>query len=311
MKQMIRLLPLAMGLLCVSCASKVQTSPQKPVANKVVTSGISKYENTKFKVLSEVSLDADGKNTGLSAYDLIRNFGGKRSIESPDLYSENHPGVPHILEDTDDIVGNHFVFLAHRDIDRDRNKLQIIDRQRNEIKAYDKSKNEVLGFKNETLVYQWKFKINDNMEVSKRFSHFFQLKAKGGNDKSPIVTITGNERKGEDGIEVRHKGGEKKFTVLQRTDWAALTGEWVEVYCRVTYAESGSIRLIAKRMSDGKTIFDIDKSELDLWRGTDSKHMVRPKWGIYRSIADYDNLRSDEEVVRFANFKVNKVLSIK
>ncbi len=91
-------------------------------------------------------------------------------------------------------------------------------------------------------------------------------------------------------------------------DWNTVTGEWLEAYCRVTFAESGDLRLIVTRMSDDGVIFDIDERGLDLWRGEDASHFVRPKWGIYRSILDWDNLRPDEEIVRFANFSISEVM---
>ncbi|MFW8591406.1 hypothetical protein ACOI22_11430 [Glaciecola sp. 2405UD65-10] len=49
------------------------------------------------------------------------------AIESPKLYLENHPGEEHIYEDSDNIVENHFVFLLHRDIDKDRDKFKKFD----------------------------------------------------------------------------------------------------------------------------------------------------------------------------------------
>ena len=77
-------------------------------------------------------LQADGAGKGLTAYELIKQFAGPRSIESPDLYANNHPGTPHIYEDDDDVVGDHFVFVLHRDIDKDRDKYKKFgDRQRN------------------------------------------------------------------------------------------------------------------------------------------------------------------------------------
>ena len=265
-----------------------------------------------FTVLTERTLDADGDMIGLHAYDLIRAFGGDYvpgPIESPDLYPVNHPDVQHIYEDTDATVGNHFVFIIHRDIDIDRDVVANDDRQRNEIKTYDKSEEAVKGFEDETFIYRWKFRINADMEVSTRFSHFFQLKAVGGSDSMPILTITGNERSGEDGIEVRHSPLQD-FSVLGRTDWSMVTGEWLEAYCRATFSESGDLRLIVTRMRDDAVIFDIDESGLDLWRGEDPSHFVRPKWGIYRSILDWDNLRPDEENVRFANFSVSEVMPV-
>ena len=265
-----------------------------------------------FTVLTERTLDADGDMIGLHAYDLIRAFGGDYvpgPIESPDLYPVNHPDVQHIYEDTDATVGNHFVFIIHRDIDIDRDVVANDDRQRNEIKTYDKSEEAVKGYEDETFIYRWKFRINADMEVSTRFSHFFQLKAVGGSDSMPILTITGNERSGEDGIEVRHSPLQD-FSVLGRTDWSMVTGEWLEAYCRATFSESGDLRLIVTRMRDDAVIFDIDESGLDLWRGEDPSHFVRPKWGIYRSILDWDNLRPDEENVRFANFGVSEVMPV-
>ncbi len=260
-----------------------------------------------YAVLTERTLDADGPGVGLTAYQLIRDFGGPGSIESPDLYSVNHPGVAHIFEESDQLVGNHFVFVIHRDVDIDRDRLDITDRQRNEIKTYDASEEAVRGFEGETFVFTWKFKINAAMEVSTHFSHFFQLKAKGGNDSYPILTISGAERDGEDGIEVRHSPLDS-YTVLQRSAWIDVTGEWLEAYCRVTFSETGELRLIVKRLRDGHVVFNIDETGLDFWRGEDASHFVRPKWGIYRSLLDPENLRPEEEDVRFANFSIREVM---
>jgi hypothetical protein len=269
-------------------------------------------DSVAFNVLTTRTLDADGDMVGLDTYDLIRAFGGDYvpgPIETPDLYPINHPAVRHIYEDSDATVGNHFVFIIHRDIDIDRDRVENDDRQRNEIKTYNSSEEAVKGYENETFIYRWKFKINADMEVSTRFSHFFQLKAVGGDSSHPILTISGAERSGEDGIEVRFSPLQQD-TILERQDWSMVTGEWLEAYCRVTFSESGDLRLIVTRMRDDAVIFDIDERSLDLWRGEDASHFVRPKWGIYRSILDLDNLRPDEETVRFANFSVSEVMPV-
>lgn len=305
-----RLFLAATALLLTACGSggsggatvSPPTTPPPPP-----TGSTPPVDTASYTELTTRTLDSDGDMIGLSAYDLIRAFGGPNPIEAPDLYSVNHPGIAHIYEDFDASVGNHFVFIIHRDQDIDRDRTEITDRQRNEIKTYSSSEEAVKGFENETFVYRWKFKINADMEVSTRFSHFFQLKAVGGSDSQPILTISGAERSGEDGIEVRHSPL-TDTTILQRVPWDLVTGEWVEVYCRATFADSADLRLIATRMRDGAVIFDIDESGLDLWRGESPSHFVRPKWGIYRSILDRDNLRPDEENVRFANFSVSEVM---
>ena len=273
---------------------------------------VSVVDTQAFTVLTTRTLDADGDMSGLDAYDLIRDFGGTYipgPIETPDLYPINHPGVKHIYEDFDAEIGNHFVFIIHRDIDIDRDRVENDDRQRNEIKTYDQSEEAVKGYENETFIYRWKFRINTDMEVSTRFSHFFQLKAVGGEDSHPILTISGAERSGEDGIEVRYSPLQVD-TILERQNWSMVTGEWLEAYCRVTFADSADLRLIVTRMNDGEVIFNIDETGLDLWRGEDASHFVRPKWGIYRSILDWDNLRPDEENVRFANFSISEVMPV-
>lgn len=305
MNTSIRLMVVAALLVLAACNSAGGNASVPVVVTPPLVS--TPADELQYTLLTTRTLDADGDQVGLDPYDLIRDFGGPRSIEAPDLYPINHTDVRHIYEDSDATVGNHFVFISHRDIDIDRDRVDITDRQRNEIKTYDKSEEAVLGYENETFIYRWKFKINDGMEVSTRFSHFFQLKAVGGSDSQPILTISGAERSGEDGIEVRYSPLQQS-TVLQRQDWSSVTGEWLEAYCRVTFAESGDLRLIVTRVSDDEVIFDLDESGLDLWRGEDASHFVRPKWGIYRSIVDLDNLRPDEETVRFANFSISEVM---
>lgn len=296
--------PVITGVLAACGGGGGRPSPPPPV---IVDSPLIVEDERTYTVLTERTLDADGPGVGLGAYELIWDLGGQGSVESPDLYPVNHPEVEHIYEDVDAAIGNHFVFIIHRDIDIDRDRLDITDRQRNEIKTFDRSEEALKGYENETFVFTWKFRINPSMEVSTRFSHFFQLKAVGGEDSHPILTISGAERSGEDGIEVRYSPLQDD-TILQRTAWGEAAGQWVEVYCRATFSDNGALRLIAKRVEDGAVIFNIDEPDLDLWRGEDTSHFVRPKWGIYRSILDFDNLRPDEEDVRFANFSISEVM---
>lgn len=292
-------------LVLAGCGSSGGGSP--PVTSPPPAGTPPPTDTVNYTVLTERRLDADGDQVGLDTYDLIRDFGGPNPIEAPDLYPINHPGVRHIYEDFDATVGDHFVFIIHRDLDIDRDRVENDDRQRNEIKTYNSSEEAVKGFENETFIYRWKFRVNADMAVSTRFTHLFQLKAVGGEDSHPILTISGAERSGEDGIEVRYSPLQAD-TILQRRDWSLVTGEWLDAYCRVTFAESGDLRLIVTRMRDDAVIFDIDEQGLDFWRGEDPGHFVRPKWGIYRSILDRDNLRPDEENVRFANFSISEVM---
>jgi VCBS repeat-containing protein len=272
-------------------------------------------------VKSEVTLDSDGKDTGLSAYVLIENAFADGSIETPDLYSTNHTEVEHIVEDEDLTVGPHFVFLAHRDLDHDRDAGPN-DRQRNEIKSYDKSDVTLKAYLNDTFQYSWKFRVTSDMQLSSRFSHFFQIKAKNfsednsnGNDNQPMFTLSGAEKSSSGNeLQVRYNSGYQangnstSDVYLSTVEWALITDEWVEVFVQITYAEEGKFQLNLTRLSDDTTIIDIDEQNIDTWRGVDDEDFVRPKWGIYRSIVETDSLREEEERVQFANFSIKKGL---
>ena len=273
-----------------------------------------------FENISNVLLQSDGVDSGLDAYTLIENAFGEGSIESPDLYVGNHESVVHIIEDTDTIIGNHFVFLAHRDDDQDKDK-GASDRQRNEIKTYDKSPQQTLAFEGETFQYSWKFKVSSELELTSKFSHFFQIKARNesndntnGNDDQPIITLSGAQKNSTGNqLQVRYSAGfdeNGNSTGLDRnlieTDWSLITDEWVEVFVQATFNESGKLDMTLTRLSDNAVIFNISEQNIDIWRGFSDDDFARPKWGIYRSIVETDSLRIDEERVRFADFSITK-----
>ncbi|MEP1382194.1 MAG: hypothetical protein ABJK64_00215 [Paraglaciecola sp.] len=252
------------------------------------------------------TLKADGANQGLTAYELIQNFGGKRSIESPDLYPDNHTSEKHIYEDSDNIVGNHFVFVLHRYLDKDRDKyIKFADRQRNEIKAYSGSKVSLKGFEGETMTYRWKFKLEAEMSLSKNFSHFFQLKSVDDGIGMPILTISARNYRGDRWLALSH-APIKKAVILDKTLWPEVADVWLEAECTVTYRDNGALEISVKRMSDKQTVLAFKSENIDMWRGTQKEHFVRPKWGFYRSLKSKHMLVNEQDSIRFADFEVVK-----
>lgn len=264
-------------------------------------------------------LISDGPNHGLESYALIRNAFGKKSIESPDLYRPNHQGAPHIIEAEDDLVGPHFVFLSHRDADKDRDK-DFTDRQRNEIKVYDGSNAGMKAFKGQTVQYRWVFKVDEDFEFSKNFTHFFQIKAKNfkkknakDSDKFPVITFTAVD-KGAAGnrFQIRHspsldsKGQRIKFETLVQEDMSNFAGQWIEFFVQITFEDNGQLIVKAKNMETGEMLVDLKESNIDMWRGEQRADFSRPKWGIYRSLKDSGSLRNTEEKARFAVFSIRK-----
>ena len=250
-----------------------------------------------FKESHKFELKADGPDVGKTSYQLIRKAFGSKAMEAPDLYKINHTGTSHIIEGTDDIVGPHFIFLSHLDEDRDRDKKDITDRQRNEIKVYDKSKPGLKAYKNETMQYRWKFKIDDGFELSKSFTHFFQIKAKNvkksaaskDSDKFPVITFTAVDR-GEKGneLQLRHSpsltpdGKRLKSSKLVRKDMALFTDKWIEFFVQATYRDQGQLIVQAKDVETGELLIDFKADDIDMWRGESRQDFSRPKWGIYR-----------------------------
>lgn len=257
-----------------------------------------------LSVLSEVLLMADGSE-GTETYALIQSVFGNGCIEAPDLYPLNHPGVKHIVEKTDDIVGNYFEFLIHRDIDKDRDT-DYTDRQRNEIKTYDPSPANVKGFRDETMRFHWYFRLQDGFTISKNFSHFFQLKAVNGDDSQPIATISGSINSGNYEFEIIHNSGNSSSDVqLTHTDWTkANNGEWMEMEVIATFADEGYLKITVSTLG-GEEIMSVEKSPVDMWRTGST--FVRPKWGIYRSLSSKSYLSPDEESADFALFTVQKL----
>ena len=66
------------------------------------------------------------------------------------------------------------------------------------------------------------------------------------------------------------------------------------------FGEHGSLTFSVTR-PNGMLVLEHTATDIDLWRDGE---FVRPKWGIYRGLAHADELRPDEERVRFANFAV-------
>lgn len=289
-------------------------------------------DSGKYQVISSTSLDSQGVTSGNEAYDWIEDVFGRGSIEAPDLYSNNGPdGGPHIIGGTDEQVGNYFKFIIHfADGDRDKGR---DDRQRNEIKVYDKSDDKLKGFLGKTFEYSWKFKVGDDLKVTKHFTHLFQLKPVKSDDagdninvSSPLLTITANVRSSKSGLEVRHTHYEDKSTgetenntlahtaYMDDVSWSNdIQGQWLEAFVRVDYSEQGNLYMAITPLGETEPMIEINESNLELWRsGLDGgeDNFVRPKWGIYRSLNAENELNQDQDEVYFADFKVKEVKKI-
>lgn len=259
--------------------------------------------NNKVK-LAELKVQGANKDP----YGLIREKFGKRSIESPDLYEGNHRAVRHINVVGDNKLGYCFAFHIHLNEDRDRDKfIKFGDRQRNEIKVYHGSDRKLHGLQGTTFAYEWKFKVSSDMKVSKRFTHLFQIKAaKSDSDRFPLVTFTGSRWGKKDFFMVRYYGT-KKHRILEKIPWKSITGKWLQATVTAKYSNNGFLEVKIRDLK-GRILIHHREDQIDMWRGNSSgKAIIRPKFGIYRSILDKDKLNLSDTVY-FNDFKIFRIM---
>lgn len=247
---------------------------------------------------SQVTLDADGPG---DTYELINNAlaPGYDAVESPDC---GHTEFGRHIEEVWDTDLKKYVFKFDLHVTPDNDRCINYDRQRVEIKTYDPSPENLKGTIGETITYKWKFKLSEGFKPSYSFTHVFQIKAVGGDDSLPIFTLT--PRKGSPNkLELIYIKDE--FTASNKIAVVDLEGfddEWVEVSQRIKVGQQGFYSIDIKKVSDGTTLLSYENSNISTIRT--SNEYIRPKWGIYRSIASPEDLR--DETVYFSDFSINE-----
>jgi hypothetical protein len=146
------------------------------------------------------------------------------------------------------------------------------------------------------------------------FTHIHQIKAYDGDSGSPLITLT--PRFGSPNmlqlllITSTIASPPAQTITLNQVPLAPFIGQWVEAYEKITYGHTieegattpGQYSIVINRLSDGATLFSYASSDIDMWRvGTTT---IRPKWGVYRSLDNAQQLR--DEQVRFNNFCIAK-----
>ncbi len=266
-----------------------------PSNNSVIITLIKEVENPSPQ---SVELNADGPG---GTYDLITSVlaPGHNPIEVPDC---NHTEFGDHIDEIFDNELNSNVFQFYIHVSPDNDRCINFDRQRNEIKTYNQSPDNLLGVENETVVYRWKFKLKSGFQSSPNFTHIHQLKSVGGSLESmPMYTLT--TRKGSpDKLQLRYAETDDQDTISE-TELGPFIDNWVEVTETIKYGTSGTYEIEIKKVSDGAILFEYSNPSIINWRP--GATFVRPKWGIYRSLINEQDLR-DEEVL-FADFSITEI----
>ncbi|MEO9569843.1 MAG: heparin lyase I family protein [Polaribacter sp.] len=253
-------------------------------------------------VNSQVVLNADGTTDTYSLINTVLANPNRNVVEVPDCNHEIFGD--HITQEYDnDLKKNVFLFHIHVTPDNDRCKK--FDRQRNEIKTYKDSPENLKATIGETVAYKWKFKLPKNFKPSSSFTHIHQIKAVGGPYASiPMISLT--LRKGNpDKLELRYTPTKSQKT-LDKVNLDLLKGNWIEVTEVIKFDNSGSYSIEIKNVENEKILFSYKNSPLDTWQ--DGADFARPKWGIYRSLKNKQDLQ--DEILKYANFSIEEIKDV-
>jgi hypothetical protein len=151
-------------------------------------------------------------------------------------------------------------------------------------------------------------------QPSYSFTHIHQIKADDGDDGSPLITLTPRYANPNTIqlllVDSTLASPPSQTITLAEAPLAPFLGQWVEAYERIYYNHSsaegastpGQYSIVINRLSDGATLLSYSNNDVDMWRvGTT---VIRPKWGIYRSLNNAQQLR--DEQVKFSNFCIAK-----
>jgi hypothetical protein len=242
----------------------------------------------------------------LTAVEQIKASFGKYSIESPKhIDTRSGSKFQHIKLVKDKELGSAFAFSLRKDIDGDRNKVWPTgrERQRIEIKGYQRSPEPMKAISSETHQVKWYLKIEKSFQINKEFCHFFQLKAVGSkNIDDPVLTFSGVTDHGKPQLQLQWWSEVDAGRVFL-ADWENCKGKWLICECKTNYAKSGSI-LFSIRSLDSTLNIKKELKNVQTWR--DGFEFVRPKWGIYRSLAKEKKKLNPQDQIWMNHFSIRK-----
>lgn len=256
---------------------------------------------------SQTVLNANGPG---NTYEEFNTFfaSGNTAVEAPDQTVHEVDGT-HIafgrhIDEVFDATQNKFVFrfISHLANDNDVSTTST-DRQRVEVKTLDSSPSNMKGTTGETVTYKWRFKIPTGFQPSTNFTHLHQIKPVGGDAADPLFTITVRKAT-PNRVELRYD--QTAASTAFNLTTAALSlfeNQWVEVTETIfIHPVTGTYSMRINRISDATTLLNYSNTNISTIRSDNT--FIRPKWGIYRSIAISADLR-DEEVL-FSDFSVTE-----
>ena len=258
-------------------------------------------------VIAQTLLSADGITDTYTLINSVLANPNRDVVEVPDC---NHNDFgKHITQDFDNQLNkNVFLFHIHVTPDNDRCKAGVNDRQRNEIKTYGDSPENLIARNGETVQYKWKFRLSDTFKPSASFTHIHQIKSVEGPYASiPMISFT-LRKSNPDRLELRYTAITNQETIAT-ANLDLFRGNWVSVTETIKFSNNGIYALEIKNIATNQIILNYTTTNKDMWQ--DGADFARPKWGIYRSLNNKQDLQ--DQIVKFADFSIEenpKTLSV-
>jgi hypothetical protein len=193
-----------------------------------------------------------------------------------------HQGVKHITAVADhDAYRIDSHYAPPGAVDYDRVTLTgptRTDRLRCETRGMVGPAGEVDLLNGQTWRLAWSFFVPSSLKGTSRFTHIMQMKyvdKGGGSSGSPIITVT---LRPNDTMEVLFWIGGGTISTVSL---AGLHDKWLSADMTVKIAPSGSIHWV---LTDGSKVIADKEQAGTTWPSDGAR--LRPKWGIYRGVAD-------------------------
>jgi len=243
-------------------------------------------------------LRADGVTDTYTLIDAALLERSGTVVEVPDCKHTDFG--PHITQAFDEQL-NRPVFAFHSHIRQDDDRCINTDRQRVEIKTYDRSAQELLGYNGEFVTYSWNFKLDSGFLPPYSFCHIHQLKAVGGDDSMPVITIS-LRKSTPNVLQLLQYDSKGSLLFLKEEPLTKFLGVWVHAESEVTYGHNGEYNITLSNLATGQVLLRYNSDDIDFWRNETT--FIRPKWGIYRSVQEA--VLSRNETVLFDDFCIGK-----
>ena len=161
------------------------------------------------------------------------------------------------------------------------------------IQGNNNSGDLINAFKNETVRYNWKFKIGKDFTI-KDYISLFEL-------SNNLLHLELKSEKNSDLLKIFYQT--PVITQTLGTSSYIDRDKWYEAECIVNFNETGSIKFIIKDLK-GKILLSVNSSKIETWQ----KELVcvYPYFGVYRNYIGAGNI-NDEETVYYTDISIQKL----